>query len=424
MGQKVCIDVEARFVDNVSGQAGAASSAFKNIESAARAAMKAVDALGKKLAGTDATDDLKNDIDEADKTLSKFGRQKVTVRIKGSADGVKKAVDEGDKALAKFGKKVVPVKLKASSEAVKKAADEGNKILEKFDSTTAEATLDVQDKATAKVKKSSSTLKDFATRTYLAMVDASDRATAKIKKVEASLEEFGGETWQAILQAKDYATTAIKAVTGAVKAFAGKTYTGILKLRDSSALSTLSKMSSNMEKFTGKTWTAVVKIKDMATAPLTSIKNMLFSIKTLAAAIFAGFAANKLIAEPVSAADAYSSAKIGFSTLIGESGAQQMMNDLDAFAKKTPFSTTGVIDSARKMMAMGWDTDNLLGDLEVFGNAAAATGNLETGLESIVRAMSQIKTKGRLSTEELDENHKYWLGSRKYSCEETYGKTA
>lgn len=235
-------------------------------------------------------------------------------------------------------------------------------------------------------------------------VDAdTTKATTKVSKVERILAKLGRSKTDVKLSALDKATAIITKVTNKAKAFAGKTYSALVKLRDSNVLSTLSNMSGKLKSFTGKAWSVAVKVKDMATAPLRGIKNMLFSIKSLVVAITAGLAAKALVGNPLNLADSYSSAKIGFSTLLGESAGQQMMDDLDDFAKKTPFKTSGVIDSARKMMAMGWDSDNLLGDLEVFGNAAAATGNLDQGLESIVRAMSQIKTKGRLSTEELNQ---------------------
>ena len=317
MANKVTIDVEARFVDNVSGAAGSASSAFKKVESSAKAAAAAVDSVGKKKASPDL---------EAD--TSKF----------------RQAIDDSDRKLAKFGKS----------------------------------------KASAKL-------------------EAEDKATTVIAKVISKVKGFAGKVWSGVLTIKDYVTSGLSKILRSVKGFAGRTYSAMLRIRDSEALSSIRKITSGAEKLVGKTWTAAVKIKDMATAPLRAIKNMLFSIKTLVLAITAGLAAKSLIVNPINLADQYSSAKIGFSTLLGETAGQQMMDDLDAFAKKTPFKTSGVISAAQKMMAMGWDSENIIGDLEVLGNAAAATGNLDQGLESIVRAMSQIKTKGRLSTEELNQ---------------------
>ena len=288
MANKVTIDVEARFIDNVTDEAKAAAKAFTDVEKAAEAAKKDVDKLGKTNA-----------------------KPKVTI----DADRAAKKLSDLDKKLNKIGR------------------------------SKTEAKLSVIDKATAIIDK----------------------------------------------------------VTSKAKAFANKTYSGLVKLRDSNVLSTLNKMSDGLKSLTSKAWSVAVKIKDTFTAPLTKLKNMLFNVRTLIAGIASAWAATQLIVSPINVADAYSSAKIGFSTLLGETAGQKMMDDLDEFAKATPFKTSGVISSAQKMMAMGWSTDTLLEDLEVIGNAAAATGKLDQGLESIVRALSQIKTKGKLSTEELNQ---------------------
>lgn len=317
MANKVTIDVEARFIDNVTGEANSASKAFDKLEKEAQDTAKAIDSVGKKKAQP-----------KLDADTSKF----------------KKAIDDSDKKLTKFGK------------------------------TKADAKL-----------------------------GAEDKATSKIDKILNKVKALAGKAKSVVLTAKDYATAKITSAINKAKNFAGKTYSAMIKVRDSEALASIRKITSGAEGLVKKTWTAAVKIKDFATAPLRGIKNMLFSIKSLVLAITAGLAAKQLIVNPINLADSYSSAKIGFTTLMGESRGQQMMDDLDAFAKKTPFSTSGVISNAQKMMAMGWDPERIIEDMETLGNAAAATGKGTEGLESIVRAMSQIKTKGRLSTEELNQ---------------------
>ena len=247
-------------------------------------------------------------------------------------------------------------------------------------------------------------VKDLGKTNAKPKVDAdTSRATKKLNDMDKKLDKLGKSKTEAKLTAKDKATALIDKVTSKLKAATGKTHSFMVKLRDSNVLSGLNKMSSGLKNLTHKAWSVAVKIKDTFTAPLTKLKNMLFNVKTLIAGIASAWAATKLVINPINVADAYSSAKIGFSTLLGESQGQKMMDDLDEFAKATPFKTSGVIANAQKMMAMGWDTDTLLEDLEVIGNAAAATGKLDQGLESIVRAMSQIKTKGKLSTEELNQ---------------------
>ena len=239
----------------------------------------------------------------------------------------------------------------------------------------------------------------------------------KIREAEAKAKKLGKTKTALILTAMDKASTVIGKVLNKAKSFGGRTWTGFLKVTDK-ATSIIKGVVSAGKGIAGKTWSAMVKIKDMATSPLKKIKDSLFSIKSLVMAITAGFAAKQFVMNPINVADAYSSAKIGFSTLLGEDAGQKMMDDLDAFAKATPFDTTNVITNAQKMMAMGWDTDTLIQDMETIGNAAAATGKLDTGLESIVRAMSQIKTKGKLSAEELNQLAEAGINAKAILAEE------
>lgn len=239
----------------------------------------------------------------------------------------------------------------------------------------------------------------------------------KIKTTETKIEKLCRGDKSVNLTAKDKASRIISKVVGAAKAFGGKTYRGILAVRDSNAISTINKVLSGGEKLAGKTWTTIVKIKDYALSPLTKIRNMLFSIKTLVLAITAGMAAKTFIANPIALADAYSGAQIGFSTLLGESRGQQLMDELDAFAKETPFNASQVIAQTQRMLAMGWDVENIIDDMETIGDAAAATGKGEMGLEQIVLALSQIKTKGRLSTEELNQLAEAGISAKAYLAE-------
>ena len=225
----------------------------------------------------------------------------------------------------------------------------------------------------------------------------------KLNKLDSMLKKLGFRKTRTAIDADDKATAKISKIWNKLRSYSGKKFKAFLELKDSDALRTLNKMSDGLGSLTRKTFRIPVKILDYATRPLRSLSNMLFSIKGLVAAITAGFAAQKLVINPINVADAYSSAKISFSTLLGESQGQKMMDNLDEFAKATPFNTTNVIENAQKMLAMGWEAENIIDDMEIIGNAAAATGKLDQGLESIVRALSQIKTKGKLSTEELNQ---------------------
>lgn len=182
-----------------------------------------------------------------------------------------------------------------------------------------------------------------------------------------------------------------------------KVHSIALNLKEGNTYQRLKKITETVEGLSRKSWDIALKVKNFTMAPFNAVRNALFSIQTLATTIFAGIAAKTLIINPIKTADDYSGALSGFSNQLGASAGQKMMDQLDAFALKTPFKTSGVISNAQKMLAMGWSADTLIEDMEIIGDAAAATGKLDQGLESIVRALAQIKTKGKLSTEELNQ---------------------
>ena len=302
MANKVTIDVEARFVDNVSGKAKAAA---------------------------DTIEDLGKDAEQAGKKVDNLGKKKANPKVGADDDKFIKKMNETDRRLAKLGR------------------------------TKANANVGIKDKFTA----------------------AFDKLLSK------------------------------------VNSFKGKTYQALVKIRDSEALASIRKITSGAEKLVGKTWRAVVKIKDLATSPIRAIKNTLFSMKSLVITIAASMVVKKVIVDSVAMADAYSSAQIGFSTLLGESQGQQMMDDLDAFAKATPFKSSEVIAQTQRMIAMGWDAEKIIEDMTTIGDAAAATGKGEEGMQRIVTALAQIKTKGRLSTEELNQLAEAGIAAKRYIAE-------
>lgn len=180
----------------------------------------------------------------------------------------------------------------------------------------------------------------------------------------------------------------------------------------------LGKMGKDVADLARKSIKIPVKILDYATKPLRSIFSFATSIKGVMTGIFAGVAVNKAVAAPVALADAYSSAYVGFETLLGsQKEAQKMMNDIDNFAKSTPFKTSGVIEQAQRMLAMGWNPKDIIKDLNTIGNAAAGTGKGDEGLQRIILALSQIRSKGKLSTEELNQLAEAGVNAKAYIAE-------
>lgn len=272
--------------------------------------------------------------------------------------------------------------------------------------------------ATKSAEKYNKELDKMNKKTVKPKLGADDNAfTKKIREAQSKAEKLGKTKVAATLGLVDKASAKIGSVTGAARAFAGKNFRSSLTMSDK-ASSVIGDVTGAARSFAGKTFTAAVKIIDYATTPLRKIKESLFSIKSLIGTIAAGFAAKQLFVNPVlNYADTYSQAQIGFSTLLGKDKGQAMMNEIDSFAKATPFKTSNVISNVQKMMAYGWDADKVIDDMKTIGDAAAATGKGDEGLGSIVYALSEIRSKGKLSTQELNQLASAGIKAKQYLAE-------
>ncbi len=90
---------------------------------------------------------------------------------------------------------------------------------------------------------------------------------------------------------------------------------------------------------------------------------------------------------------------IAFETMIGNAEeASKLLADLAQFAIKTPFTLTGIEKSAKQLMAMGIETDNLLPTLKSLGDVAAG---LSVPLDRLAYNYGQVKAQGSLTGMEL-----------------------
>jgi tape measure domain-containing protein len=91
--------------------------------------------------------------------------------------------------------------------------------------------------------------------------------------------------------------------------------------------------------------------------------------------------------------------RVQLDTLTGSAkeGAR-LLNEFQQFAAKTPFQLTGVVDSAKQLLAFGISTKDVLKDLEALGNAASLTG---APLERLTLNFGQVKALGRVTGREI-----------------------
>lgn len=116
-------------------------------------------------------------------------------------------------------------------------------------------------------------------------------------------------------------------------------------------------------------------------------------------AIAAGAAFGTFALRTASAAE---TTQISLTTMLGsEERALSMMDELASFAAHTPFELSGLQDATRQLLAYGFTADDVIPMLTDVGDATAALGTGQAGIESVTRALGQMKTRGKVSAEEM-----------------------
>ena len=92
---------------------------------------------------------------------------------------------------------------------------------------------------------------------------------------------------------------------------------------------------------------------------------------------------------------------IAFNTMLGPERAKKMIADLVEFAKTTPFEMAGLNQATQKMLAYGFAADDVIPMLTDVGNATAALGAGQQGIDAITRALGQMHGKGVAASQEM-----------------------
>ena len=101
-------------------------------------------------------------------------------------------------------------------------------------------------------------------------------------------------------------------------------------------------------------------------------------------------------------ASAAETTEISFTTMLGSSeAALDMMEELADFAAHTPFELSGLQTATRQLLAYGFTAEDVIPMLTAVGDATAALGTGQAGIESVTRALGQMQTRGKVSAEEM-----------------------
>ncbi|MGL5363440.1 MAG: tape measure protein, partial [Bosea sp. (in: a-proteobacteria)] len=104
----------------------------------------------------------------------------------------------------------------------------------------------------------------------------------------------------------------------------------------------------------------------------------------------------------VKAAANFEQLGIGFESVLGAESGAATLELVKEFARQTPFATKEVAELSQKLIAVGLaDAGSLEGFLETVAGFGAAAGVTSDNLDGLVRAITQIKGKGKLAGQEL-----------------------
>lgn len=96
------------------------------------------------------------------------------------------------------------------------------------------------------------------------------------------------------------------------------------------------------------------------------------------------------------------SVQMGLESMLGSpEAAKAKIVELQEFARNSPFDFTQSAKSAQQLLAMGTAADDLIPTLQKVGNAVAAGGGDTETFKGVLTAIGQIRTKGKVSAEEL-----------------------
>src|SRR5690606_8412077 len=96
--------------------------------------------------------------------------------------------------------------------------------------------------------------------------------------------------------------------------------------------------------------------------------------------------------------------RAALTTLLGSAkAANEQMDQLDAFARTSPFSKAVFIQAQQQMLAFGIETKKVIPYLNAVQNAVAAAGGSNADIAGLVATMSKIQSSAKLTAQDLME---------------------
>lgn len=93
-----------------------------------------------------------------------------------------------------------------------------------------------------------------------------------------------------------------------------------------------------------------------------------------------------------------------FTTLLKSADlAKDFLAELERFAAATPFELPGLLNASKRLLAFGFNAQQVIPILTAIGDSAAALGMGEEGISRLTTAIGQIQAKAKVSAEEMNQ---------------------
>ncbi|WJY27480.1 tape measure protein [Sporosarcina trichiuri] len=154
-----------------------------------------------------------------------------------------------------------------------------------------------------------------------------------------------------------------------------------------------------------------------------SVESGIPNVKSLATGILGAIGAYQLFSMAKDAAkDLFSrgiefhafreSASVAFTTFLGDAEkAQQYMDNMYAFALKTPFAYPDLLASSRNLIAFGMSAENTFPVMQAIGDAVAAIGGGNAEMMNMADIFGQIQAQGRITATEVNRLSQYGINA-------------
>ena len=94
--------------------------------------------------------------------------------------------------------------------------------------------------------------------------------------------------------------------------------------------------------------------------------------------------------------------RVAFTSMLGSAAqANAMIGNLQKFAAETPFEMPGIRDAAQRLLAFGYDANEIIPTLTALGNAASGLGLGQDGFNHLAVVFGQIRTTGQLMGQDV-----------------------